>query len=95
MADKEITQITICRRDYKIASDEWQPLYIQKLGEILNSEIQTLEKESGIVDSYNLLILASLKLTDKMLRLEEKKTGSNKLIEDEILRLNSQVENIL
>lgn len=95
MSEKEITQISICRRNYKIASDEWQPLYIQRLGEILNGEIQLLERETGIVDSYNLLILASLKIIDRLLKVEEKKTGSNQFIEDEIIRLNSQIENIL
>ena len=95
MPEQEITQISICRRDYKIASDEWQPLYIQRLGEILNSEIELLERETGIVDSYNLLILASLKIIDIFLNIEEKKTGSNNLIEDEISRFCSQIKNII
>ena len=95
MAEKETTQISICRRNYKIASDEWQPLYIQRLGEILNGEIEFLERETGIVDSYNLLILASLKIIDRLLKVEEKKTGSNQFVEDEIDRLNSQIESIL
>jgi cell division protein ZapA (FtsZ GTPase activity inhibitor) len=95
MPEKEITQVTICRRDYKIASDEWQPLYIQRLGEILNNEIQSIERETGIVDSYNLLILASLRIIDQLLQIEEKKTGSNILIREEIKNLNSRVESIL
>lgn len=95
MSEKEITHISICRRNYKIASDEWQPLYIQRLGEVLSSEIQLLERETGIVDSYNLLILASLKIIDKLLQIEEKKTGSNQFIQKKINKLNSQIENIL
>ena len=91
----DITQIRICNRDYNIASDEWQPLYIQRLGEILDSEIKLLEKETGLVDNYKLLILASLRIIDRLLQIEEKKTGSNQFIEEEIARLNSQIENIL
>lgn len=95
MPEKDITQIRICNRDYNIASDEWPPLYIQRLGEILESEIKALERETGLVDNYKLLILASLQIIDRLLQLEEKKTGSNQFIEDKILRLNSQIENIL
>jgi len=95
MSDKEITQISICRREYKIASDEWQPLYIQRLGELLNNEIQQIEKETGIVDSLQLLVLSSLKITDKLLQLEEVKTGSNELIDKEISKLTREIENIL
>jgi cell division protein ZapA (FtsZ GTPase activity inhibitor) len=91
----EITQIRICNRDYNIASDEWQPLYIQKLGEILDKEIRLLENETGLVDNYKLLILASLKIIDRLLQLEESKTGSSQFLEDEIEKLNSQIENIL
>ncbi len=91
----DITQIRICNRDYNIASDEWQPLYIQRLGEILDSEIKLLEKETGLVDNYKLLILASLRIIDRLLKIEENKTGSNQFIEEEIARLNSQIENIL
>ena len=91
----DITQIRICNRDYNIASDEWQPLYIQRLGEILENEIKLLEKETGLVDNYKLLILASLRIIDRLLQIEEKKTGSNQFIEEEIARLNSQIENIL
>ncbi len=95
MPEKEITQIRICRRDYKIASDEWQPLYIHRLGEILDREIQLIEEETGLVDNYKLLILANLRIIDRLLKVEEKKTGSNQFIEDEIDRLNSRIENIL
>ena len=91
----DITQIRICNRDYNIASDEWQPLYIQRLGEILDNEIKLLEQETGLVDNYKLLILASLRIIDRLLQIEEKKTGSNQFIEEEIARLNSQIENIL
>ncbi|MFW6172272.1 MAG: cell division protein ZapA [Elusimicrobiota bacterium] len=95
MPEKEITQIRICRRDYNIASDEWQPLYIKKLGEILENEIQKVEKETGIVDNYKLLILASLEIIDRMLKTEEKKTGGSQIIEKEIEQINSQIEKVL
>ncbi|MFH1415040.1 MAG: cell division protein ZapA [Elusimicrobiota bacterium] len=91
----EITQIRICRREYNIASDEWQPLYIKKLGELLDDKISIIEKETGLVDNYKLIILASLKILDKMLQLEEKKTGSNKFVEDEINKLSSRIDSIL
>ncbi len=95
MTEKEITQIRIGRRDYNIASDEWQPLYTKRLGDILDNEIKALEKETGLVDNYKLLILASLKILDRLLQIEEKKTGTNQFVEEEIERLNSQIENII
>jgi len=95
MPEKETTQIRICRRDYNIASDEWQPLYIKKLGEILDNEIQKLEKETGIVDNYKLIILGALNIIDKMLKVQETKTGSSQLIEEEITGLNARIEEVL
>ena len=95
MADRETTTIRICRRDYHIASDEWQPLYIKRLGEILDNEISELEKSTGIVDNYKLLILGSLRILDRMLNLEEKKTGSSRFITEEIESLNSSIKEVL
>ena len=95
MPERETTTIRICRREYNIASDEWQPLYIKRLGEILDDEIAKLESETGIVDNYKLLILGSLKILDRMLTLEESKTGSSKLINQEIENLNSRIKEVL
>ncbi len=95
MPEKETTTIRICRREYKIASDEWQPLYIKRLGEILDNEIASLEAETGIVDNYKLLILGSLRILDRMLALEESKTGSSRLVRSEIENLNSRIKEVL
>ncbi|MBN2406885.1 MAG: cell division protein ZapA [Elusimicrobia bacterium] len=93
--DKEITQVRICGRDYNISNDEWQPLYIKKLAEILETEIKNIEEETKIVDNYKLLILAGLSISDRLLKIEEMKTGSNKLAEKEIEKLNIEIEGIL
>ena len=75
--------------------DDQHKMLIQRLGELLNNEIQQIEKETGIVDSLQLLVLSSLKITDKLLQLEEVKTGSNELIDKEISKLTREIENIL
>lgn len=95
MAERETTTIRICRRDYNIANDEWQPLYIKRLGDILDKEITELERETGIVDNYKLLILGSLRILDKMLNLEEKKTGSSQFITQEIEDINLKIKEVL
>ena len=95
MPEKGITQIRICRREYNIASDDWQPLYIKRLGEILDTEIQRLEKQTGIVDNYKLLIMGSLKIIDKMLKFQEANTGDSLHLEKEIENLNSAIEEVL
>ncbi|MFC2060881.1 cell division protein ZapA [Elusimicrobiota bacterium] len=92
---KEITQVRVCGRDYNIASDEWQPLYIKKLAEMLESELKNIEQQTSVADNYKLLILAGLNIIDRMLKLEEKKTGSNQLIEKEINNLNTQIESVI
>lgn len=95
MLGKEITQIRICRREYNIASDDWQPLYIKRLGEILDTEIQKLEKRTGIVDNYKLLIMGSLQIIDRMLKLQDSNTGGSLRLEKEIENLNSVIEEVL
>ncbi len=91
MPERESTQIEICGRAYTIASDEWQPLYIKKLGEMLNSEISSVEQETGTVDSYKLMMLAALRIIDKKLKLSESKAGSSQAIEEEIKNLNNRI----
>lgn len=93
--EKTSTPICIFGRTYNINSDEWTPLYIKKLGELLIDEIQKLEQETGIVDNYKLLVLSSLRIIDKMLNMRESNTGSSDLFEKEINKLNSQIETIL
>ncbi|GEM_PF-2503504 len=95
MSEIEATTIRICKRDYKIASDEWQPLYIKKLGEILNNEIKQVESETKIADNYKLLIIGALKIIDKLLRVSERKTGSSQLVEEEIENLNTRIKKVL
>lgn len=90
----ETTKIEICNREYNIASDEWEPLYIKKLAEILQNEVEEVE-ELGEVDSYKILVLSALKLIDRMLDLEAQKTGNNEHIKDELEDLNSQIEEVL
>ncbi len=93
--EKETTSIIIDKMTYNITSDEWQPVYIKKLGELLENEMQKVEKEIGIVDSYKLLVLSSLRIIDKMLNIKKSNTGSSDFFEQEINKLNSQIENIL
>ncbi len=93
--DKEKTLITICKRDYRIENKKWQPLYLQKLVDILEKKLQEIEKNEGIVDSYFLLVKASLEFIDEKLNLQEKKTDSSQLIENEIDELISKLDNTI
>ncbi|MGM0441546.1 MAG: cell division protein ZapA [Elusimicrobiota bacterium] len=90
----ETTKIEICNREYNIASDEWQPLYIKKLAEILQNEVEEIES-AGVVDSYKILVFSALRIIDRMLDLKDQKTGNNKYIEEELKDLNSQIEEVI
>ncbi len=91
----ETTKIDICNREYNIvANDKWPPLYIKKLAEILQNEVEEVER-TGVVDSYKILVLSALKLIDRMMDLEDQKTGNNKHIEEELHELNSKIENVI
>lgn len=93
--DKETTRITICKRDYRIENKKWQPLYVQKLADILENKINEIEKREGLVDSYALLVKAALELIDENLNLQEKKADSSQLIDREIEELTSKLDKTL
>ncbi|MGM0567943.1 MAG: cell division protein ZapA [Elusimicrobiota bacterium] len=95
MPEKVSVNIDISGRQYNITTDEWEPLYINKLGEILNSELKSVQKDSGLVDSYKIMVLASLKIIDKLLKLQESKAGSNYAIEQDIEDLNNKITEII
>ncbi|MDA3792064.1 MAG: cell division protein ZapA [Elusimicrobia bacterium] len=82
----------MCKRDYRITNKHWQPLHVQMLADKLEKKLKNIEKKDGIIDSYALLVKASLELIDEKLKLQEKKAGSSQLIENEIDELISELD---
>ncbi len=73
--------VEILGRQYEIDAEGLTPIEASFLAQFVSDRMQEIQKESGIVDSSKLAVLAALNLADELWRLKRKSDHTSQQLE--------------
>ena len=84
--------VNILGRTYEVEPVPGEELFIYSLANYVEQKLNEIQRDTGIVDTQKLAVLAALNIADELLRLKNSKESVSGIVDKKAEEMNSILE---